>query len=85
MDLTLEEIRRLKTAIADAQDTLERYIERRWPVGSPVTWDKHGHLQYGEVIHTGLSRLKVRNGATQRAYWIDIYDVELALEQRKVA
>lgn len=80
----LKEIHKRKAAIRAAGKELATYIERRWPVGSPVTWDEGGHLQYGEVLYLGRDRLKVRNDYSGRSYWIDIYNIELALKSIQV-
>lgn len=76
----IEEIRWRKAAIDDAKEMLSAFVEQRWPVGSPVTWLRAGGLQYGEVLNLHGERLKVRNTYSGSAYWITLYDIEMALK-----
>lgn len=77
----LEQIEFFKRQIADAKEALATFIELRWPVGSPVTWERLGRLQYGEVIALSEDRLQVRNDLTGRKYWIDVFWVTQALKR----
>lgn len=79
----LEELKSYRDQIKSAERNLEAFIKRRWPEGSPIIWVKHGHLQYGEVIHSGIGSVRVRNDHTGKSYWVDIYWVEQALELKE--
>lgn len=65
----------LKTALkesAAAQKAVTRLIAEHFPIGSSASWEKSGALQSGTVVDLDYGdRLKVRNGATGREYWID--------------
>jgi hypothetical protein len=77
----LEELTWRKRNVDDAKEALEAFIQHRWPEGSPVTWLRGGHLQYGEVVHKAYGdRVKVRNDMSGRSYWITLYDLEQALK-----
>lgn len=76
----LEEIAWRKRAIDDAMEALQAFIEHRWSIGSPITWLRGGHLQYGEVLNIFNDRIKVRNDHSGKSYWITLYDVEEALK-----
>lgn len=75
----LKELESYRYAVKHAQNNLEAFIQRRWPVGSPITWSRHDHLQYGEVVLLSGERIKVRNEMSGKCYWIDIYWVEEGL------
>jgi len=81
----LEELSWRRRAIDDAKEALESFIAHRWPIGSPITWMRGQHLQYGEVVNLCLGSVRVLNHMTNRTYWIDIYWVEEALKATKAA
>lgn len=69
----------IKAAIRDVQSAklkLLAEVKGTFPIGSDVSWDKHGHRQYGVVLdHGHAGRLRVENTFTGAKYWIGMYDV----------
>lgn len=75
------------TALSDAREALFRaerriteVLKTQWPVGSTIQWRRGGSLpmaiQIGVVTqHSGGNRIKVRNGLTDREFWIHDYDI----------
>jgi hypothetical protein len=68
-------IRAARIALYRAEDKLEREVEKEHPVGSHITWLKRDHLQSGTVVACGQRGLKVNNTATDKTYWIDVFDI----------
>lgn len=72
----LEEIRDAIRGVKKARAKLAAIVERKFPLGSDVHWDKRGHRQHGVVLnHSSHGHLRVENERTGKKYWIGMYDV----------
>ncbi len=70
--------RHLKKAVGrevSAAEEVVRVMERDYPVGSEIEWNRGG-LHGGTVLsHSRGSRIKVRNERTGRELWITAYHI----------
>lgn len=60
-------------------------MERLYPPGEAISWERGGHIQYGTVLRTQGNRggrFYVRNDATSKEYWITFYDMNFAARMR---
>lgn len=69
----VETLASAKKKLHDAEDRFERFLAKRFPIGSELRWKRGEHVQCGEVIATGRESVKVRNLYTGKAYWVDSY------------
>jgi hypothetical protein len=67
-------------AVVDAEKIFESVIRRELPVGEPTAWIYNGRHQGVVVAHGYKTRIKVRNNATSKEYWIDVTDIIRALQ-----
>ena len=71
---------RYEKDLKQARNFMERLgdrIQKDYPIGSPITWEpRHRSVAQGQVVdYGGAGRLKVRNEATGKEYWIAPYAI----------
>jgi hypothetical protein len=75
--------------LSEAGRLFEATLQRDYPVGGAVQWEKNGKLHNGVVRGFGgygaNCRLKVRNTLTDAEYWVTAYDVICAFQQKAPA
>ena len=50
-------------------------LERDYPVGAPISWDRHGVRSGTVVMHSCGKRIKVRNEVSGKEFWIYLYSI----------
>lgn len=62
-----------------AEARIAHLLQKLWPIGNPIRWTRGAdpsHWHEGIVTaHSTSDRIKVKNTATGREYWIHAYDV----------
>jgi len=66
-----------------AEANLYSALKKEYPIGSDVSWLKHGKTaQCGVVIdHSYTDRIKVKNTNTNKVLWVAIYNILMAMDK----
>lgn len=55
---------------SNAEEVVARTMEKQFPIGASIGWERNG-THFGEVVrHSGHDRIKVRNRCTGKELWI---------------
>jgi hypothetical protein len=64
-----------------AEKLLADVLQRDYPIGGTVRWERGGRIHRGRVVmHGHFDRIRVRNEATEAALWIHAGDICRAVE-----
>jgi hypothetical protein len=77
---TMKPYRRLAKALMERRRLITRIdelVHATFPLGEIVHWELGPHVQTGEVVMVGNERLKVKNQATGKVFWVNLHRVLL--------